>query len=591
MIRLYQETEREFVNNGLGALSDATSCIVTEERNGAFELEMIYPITGIHYDEIKNNRILMAKPNPIDQEQPFRIYQISKPMNGLVTVNAAHISYDLSGIILSPFSASSVTEALSKIDDNSSTENPFTFWTDKSTVANFTVSVPSSIRSIMGGSSGSLLDVYGGEYDYDRFIVRLYNQRGANSGVTIRYGKNLTDIKQEENIQNVYTGVYPYWSGSENTLVTLPEKTINAPGTYFVTRILALDLSGEFDEPPTEEQLRQRAEKYIESNKIGVPKVSISVSFVPLEQTEEYKDKALLERVSLCDTVTVKFPALGVDAKAEVVKTEYDVLKGKYQSIELGDARTNIADTIAQQQQSINNTPTQIRTAVENGTNWIVNGKGYMVAVKDESGNWKELCSLDVPDIQQATKVWRWNNGGFGFSDKGYNGPYKIAITQDGAIVADFITTGILTANLIKSGVLESLDGSCSINLETGGCELTGTFKAKDGQLDNAWLVLSSSGFFIEHQNKYLGGFHLSTDSSAQEVSTSVSSGSFDLSALSTGAIPGSFFITDGKSKLITDLMECSDIDCYGSLKILNKDVAWTNITVEGQSIPVLTYN
>lgn len=503
---LYPATENEFANNGYGVLSDAVSCIVTEERNGAYELEMQYPLTGIHYAQIKNNCIILAKPNVTDVPQPFRIYRISKPLNGIITVSAAHISYDLAGIVLSPFSASSVGEALVGIANNSSTPNPFTFWTDKSTTGNFSLLIPQSVRSIMGGSAGSLLDVYGGEYAYDRYTVRLYNQRGSDNGVTIRYGKNLTDINQEENIQNVYTGVYPYWNGAENDLVTLPEKIINAPGTYSVTRIMALDLTQDFEEKPSVDDLRTRADKYVSDNKIGVPTVSLTVSFVPLEQTEEYKDRAVLERVSLCDTVHVQFEQLGVDAQAEVIKTVYDVLGEKYQSIELGDAQTNIADTIAQQQQAINGTSSQIRAAVENGTNWIVNGKGYMVAVKDDAGNWKEICSLNVPDLATATKVWRWNNGGFGYSGTGYNGPYTLAITQDGAIVADFITTGTLTANIIKAGILQSLNGNTSINMETGDCNMNGVFTALNDFLGGCSFSLGGSGMDVRHGDTYIGG-------------------------------------------------------------------------------------
>lgn len=461
MILLYPQSESNFNNNGIGALSDAISCNITEERNGIYELEMQYPISGLHYSEIKNRSIIFVKPDPYRDPQPFRVYRITKPLSGQVTVYGQHISYDLSGIVVSPFSASSCLAALQGIETYSSTENPFTFWTDKSNTGNFSVDVPSSVRSLLGGTEGSILDVYKGEYEFDRWDVKLWNQRGQNSGVTIRYGKNLTDLQQDENISNIATGVYPYWKGSDNELVELPEKIVNAPGTYHFTKIIPLDFSGDFQDKPSEDQLRQRAEQYVEDNEIGVPAVSITVAFQPLEQTEEYKDIALLERINLCDTVTVEYPELGVSATAKCVKTVYDVLKDKYSSIELGEAKTNIADTIANQQKVIEETPTTsfMQQAITNATNIITGNKGGYVIMRDSNGDGEpdEILIMDTPSINTSQKVWRWNNGGLGYSSSGYNGPYSTAITQDGAIVANFITAGILNGNLIKTGRIQSL--------------------------------------------------------------------------------------------------------------------------------------
>lgn len=468
---LYESTETEFQTNGLGVLSDTISCEVTEETNGAYELTLEYPMTGIHYSEIKQRRIIFVKPNPYHDPQPFRIYRITKPLSGTVTVYAQHISYDLSGIPVSPFSSGSVVGALTGLKTNAATTNPFTFWTDKTNTGSFSVTVPTSTRTLLGGSDGSILDVFGGEYEFDRWTVWLRNNRGTNSGVSIRYGKNLTDLQQDENISNVITGIYPYWLSSEGELTELPEKIVNAPGTYNFTRISAVDFSGDFEEEPTEAELREKAEDYISSNNVGVPTVSITVEFQPLEQTEEYKDIALLERVNLCDTVNVEYSELGVSATAKCVKTTYDALKDKYISIDLGDVKTNIADTIVQQQQEINEKPSVsfLEQAVINATNWITGNKGgYVIFQRNADGQPYEILIMDTPDINTATKVWRWNNGGLGYSSNGYNGPYATAITQDGAIVADFITTGTLQANLIKSGVIQSQDGRAYFNLDTG---------------------------------------------------------------------------------------------------------------------------
>ena len=472
MILLYPENEKEFDNNGLGAISDAISCTVTEERNGLFESEIQYPVSGLHYSEIKNRSIIFVKPNPYREPEPFRIYRITKPLSGQVTIYAQHISYDLSGIPVSPFSAGSVVAAFSNFQTQSAIDNPFTFWTDKTSQGSFTVEVPSSIRSLLGGSEGSILDVYRGEYEFTRWTVKLWENRGQNNGVAIRYGKNLTDLQQDENISNIATGVYPYWKDSESSIVELPEKIVNAPGTYSFQKIIPLDLSQEFEEQPTEEQLRERAEKYVSDNNIGIPTVSIEVSFQPLEQTEEYKDIALLERVNLCDTVTVEYPELGVSTTAKCVKTVYDALKDRYISIELGEAKTNIADTIANQQQEIEAAPSVsfVQQAISNATNLITGNKGGYVVLRDTNGDKEpdEILIMDTPDVNTAQKVWRWNNGGLGFSKTGYNGPYSTAITQDGAIVANFITIGTLIGNLIKTGRIESHDGKVYFDLDAG---------------------------------------------------------------------------------------------------------------------------
>ncbi len=515
---LYSSQETRFTDNGLGILSDAVSCVVTEERNGAFELEMQYPADGLRYKDIKLRSLILAKPNPTANPQPFRVYRISKPMLGIVTVYAEHISYDLSGIPVSPFEAGSTAQAMAQLQASSAVENPFTFWTDKSTAASMKVAAPASIRSLLGGREGSVLDVYGGEYAFDRYTVRLYEQRGENRGVSIRYGKNLTDLQQEENCANVYTGAYPYWSGSEGQLVQLPEKILPAEGTYGFTRILALDLSSDFEEEPTMDQLRARAQSYMKNNRIGVPDVSLAVSFVQLEQTEEYKDLALLERVNLCDTVNVEFPALRVSAQAKCVKTIYDVLLDRYQSVELGDARTNIADTIASQQKQIERAPTitAMKQAVDSATGQITGNKGGYVVLHSSTGGKQpdEILIMDTPDIQTAKRVWRWNKAGLGYSQNGYNGPYGLAMTQDGAIVADFITAGTLSANLIKAGVLRSEDGKSYFDLESGNVNFTGSLTSRTTNFlgHEIQSKFSTDGFKITNDGKTISQLFVSED-------------------------------------------------------------------------------
>jgi phage minor structural protein len=451
---LFPSTATEFKTQGLGVLTDAISCTVTEERNGAFELTMQYPDTGVHFDETTDRCIIYAIPSPYRAPQPFRIYRITRPMDGIIMVYAQHITYDLSGVPLNPFTAINAPDALSKLSLNAAVDSPFTFWTDKSTVASFAVSTPSSTRSVLGGSSGSILDVYGGEYEWDGFTVRLYGHRGYDNGVVISYGKNLTDIEQDRNISNVATGIYPYWTNAEGALVTCDPKIVNAPGTYDFTRVVPVDFSNDFETQPTPTQLQARAEKYVEDNKIGIPKTSITASFVQLEQFSEYEDLALLEKCDLCDTVTIRYPQLGVEAKAEIVKIETDVLLERYSSVEIGDVRTNIADTIVGQQQEIKQKPseTYLREAVLALTETILGASGGAVRLLDTNsdGMPDTLYIADDPDPTKARKVWRFNHEGWGASNNGYNGPFSYGATLENGMVADFITAGTLNADLVN---------------------------------------------------------------------------------------------------------------------------------------------
>jgi phage minor structural protein len=466
---LYSPTETGFDNNGFGILSDCATCEVTEEANGIFELYMQYPMDGIHFENIQSRSIIKAKPDQFRNPQLFRVYNISKPnMNGIVNISAQHISYDLSGIAVSPFSAESVALALSGFKANAVNDCPFEFWTDKSTSAKFTVPHPASIRSRLGGVQGSIIDVYGGDYEFDNYTVRLYNNRGMDRGVSIRYGKNLVSLKQDENCQNISTGIYPYWTNQETGYVLeLPEKVINVEGDFGFEKIRTVDFTANFQEQPTADQLRRATERYIKNNEIGVPIVSLQVSFAQLQKSEEYKNLQLLERVSLFDTIRVEFPALKVSAKAKAVKIVYNVLLDRVESVALGSVRANIADTIVEQQKQIEQVPTKtdLQLAKEAATAWLTNGKGYKVERRADDGTVIDTLYLDTPDIATAVNVLRIGQSGIGFSHNGVNGPYESAWTIDGKFNADWITSGTLYGLLFKAGVIQSVDGKISIDL------------------------------------------------------------------------------------------------------------------------------
>lgn len=441
-------TVRTFETYGIGALSDCISYEVEEKRNGPYELSMEYPDTGVHYDEMGLRSIILAKPNYTDAPQPFRIYYISEPIDGRVTVNARHLSYDLSGVPVLPFTATSAGAACAGLMANAAIKTPFTVGTQVGTIADFAVDAPSSVRSWFGGKEGSLIDVYGGEWHYDGYNCTLLPARGEDRGVVIRYGVNMLDFQQEKNCEEVWTGVLPYWADEEGTVVRA--NIINIEGSFDYRRILCLDLSQDFEEQPTPAQLTARAQTYIKANNIGVPKVSLSLDFVQISE--------LSDRVDLCDTVTVEFERLDVTAKAKCIRTVWDGLKERYTTIEFGDARTDITDTISQlqveEEKQRSSVSASMLRAIANATALITGNEGGYFIVHDSNGDGfpDETLWMDTNDIETATRVWRFNQAGLGFSSSGYDGPYGLAITMDGQIVANFITAGVLRGIRIENG-------------------------------------------------------------------------------------------------------------------------------------------
>ena len=351
---LFSKTSTTFTTNGLGRL-DAISCKVIEERNGAFELEMEIAETADHASQIEADSIIVAKPSQADSLQPFRVYKLTKPINGKFTVLARHISYELNVITTMPFEIAAGTAAcantLTALKSNAVGTCPFNFSTDVVTYSSYKQTVPASIRNRIGGSEGSVLDRFGGELKWDKYNVYLYNHRGVQTPqVTLRYGKNIIDFNQEENIENTITGIVPYWIDSTGSdIVTLTEKVIEIQNasSFPYKKTVPHDFSKDFDEKPTEAQLKAKAQAYVGTSGMGVPKVSIKLSFVNLSDTVDYKDIAAFQSVSLCDNVAVQFEKLGINTTAEVIKTDYDVLREKYNYVEIGSLRDTLVTTIS----------------------------------------------------------------------------------------------------------------------------------------------------------------------------------------------------------------------------------------------------
>lgn len=477
---LYEKNESSFNHNGIGFLVDAVKCTVTEERNGSYELSLQYPITGRYYEQITDGAIIKVKTNETSDLQLFRIYKSSKPLKGIITYSAEHISYDLNGIPSLGLSIKNVTPqmAMTKAFENAALPHSFMALSDISTLNTINLPTPCGVRALLGGQQGSVLDVWGGEYEFDNFVVKLHAHRGKNNGVTIEYGKNLTDIKQESNITDCYTHLCPYVkykitdeNGEEQEqYLYLSEKviTLSVAENIGHSKAYIMDFTDRFkdSENITEEALRTKATAYANTNSLGVPKVNITVSFIQLWQTEEYKNIAPLERVNMCDTVTVHFSKLGVTATSKVIKTVYNSLNEKYESITLGDAKSSFADTVNKQTTDINNlaqaiikgqtkATEELKKAILEATNLITgHSGGYVVLNPAEKP--QEILILDAPTIEEAVNVWRWNSGGLGYSSTGYNGEYGLALTMNGAINADFITAGTINGALLQADSVES---------------------------------------------------------------------------------------------------------------------------------------
>lgn len=477
-------------NYGLGALSDAIKCEVPEGLNSSYELSLEYAADGIHAADIQPGRFIIAKPNYTDEPQIFRIYKVGKTIKGKFSVYAQHISYDLSGKVITTGSASSAPEACVLLEAQA---GAFTIDTDKTTVGAFNIDAPASVRSFFGGKAGSLLDVYGGEWYFNNYTATLKASRGIDRGVTIRYGKNLTDLSQVLDMSNLVTGVIPYYI-DPNGVKTVGTR-VDTGLEFDVPRDIALDFSTDVDPEssvPIATQLGTLATRYISNNNLISVSNAITLDFVQMQ--------GLTERVDLGDTVKIYFEPLGLAVTAKCIKTVWDVLRERYVKTSFGATRANITDTIANNVKSIERAAS--RAYVNESGQLITGNLGGYVILDDSDGDGKpdQILIMNTDDKATASQVWRFNKGGLGYGTS-YAGPFEdIALTSDGKINASRIVTGTLTANVIKAGVLSDAQGKSSINMTTGRARME-YFQAKnslellnDNNTRKGYFYVDSSG-------------------------------------------------------------------------------------------------
>lgn len=485
---LFDQSEKEFTSGGLGFLVDCTSCKVTEERNGVYECEFVYPITGPKYSLIQEKSIILATHDDTRIPQPFDIYAKSAPINGLVTFYAHHISYRLSNAVVMPFTATSCVEAMRQIQINTITDrdDDFTFWTNKTTQGDYSKTVPSIVRTTLGGEEGSILDIYGrGDYEFDKFDVRLYQNKGDDTDVEIRYGKNLINIEQKVDGSESYNAIVPYWLNEETgVIVTLPEGYVSHDdGTAYIIAV-PFAMNEYFETAPTVEVMRAKAQQLLDSSNAWVPSQSVTVNFAQLWQTEEYEQYAPLQQVKLCDTVRVYYPELGIDAVIErVVKTVYNTLLDRYDEITLDELPTTLTGLTQQQisaETSSNVSADGMKSAINLAVELMRGGLGgYIAMPADENGLPQLIYIMDSPNKSTAVNVIRLDQTGIAISRTGIT---PESWTQIYNMVSNTWTFSglIVSGNLVVTGGLNvtgdisaaNISGS---NVSTGGLNVTGS--------------------------------------------------------------------------------------------------------------------
>ena len=343
---LYEKTETAFVNNGLGRLKDTIEAKVTEERNSIYELDFSYPVSGQHFKDIQIGRIVAVTHDDSGNVQPFDIVGYSKPIDGIVTFHCTHISYRQSYMTVNGTNITSLSDAFTKLG-TATPSNPFTYWADKTStgyVGAFN-GVPKSVRSILGGVEGSLLDAYGGEYEWDRFNVKLWSQRGQYRDFTIRYGVNMMDYNDETDASNCYSSLIPYWTDGTVTIVGDKQTSSNLPPSGREACV-PLDVSEKFEDQPTKAQVNTMGASILNSGQPWLPSQNITVSFVRLQDTAEYSQFSSLLRCGLCDTIKVIFPDYQSSGNFKIVRTVWDVIGDRYEEMELGDLSISLSEAL-----------------------------------------------------------------------------------------------------------------------------------------------------------------------------------------------------------------------------------------------------
>lgn len=380
---LYDTNETAFTNNGLGRLRDCISCLVTEERNGIYELDFEYPITGANYDLIQLGRIVAVTHDDTGDVQPFDIVSYTKPIDGIVTFHCTHISYRLTYNVVSP-AAGSINSLSGAFTAFSSAvpSMPFSFVTksgDKSGFVAAADGLPHSVRQMLGGMEGSILDTFGGECEFDKWNVNWYSARGEVRGFSIRYGVNMLEFEDETDTEGAFSSCVPYWANGEQIVIgnrtTSNGSTVTGRG-----ECVPLDLTDKFETKPTKTQLQNAAKSYMNANNTSLAGQTITVSFVRLQDMVEYADFQNLMTCRLCDTINVIFPDYKTQGQFKIVKTVWNVLEKRFEEMELGTLATSLSEALGISQTGADRTSSTFSNLIVENSLYVDGNPSGMIA-------------------------------------------------------------------------------------------------------------------------------------------------------------------------------------------------------------------
>ena len=387
---LYEKNEVLFSNNGLGRLHDCITCKVTEERNGIFECDFEYPITGQNYGEIKLGRIIGATHDDTGDIQPFDIISYSRPINGVVTFHAVHISYRQSYLTVTGSNINSLADAFTLLE-SAEPSNPFSYTTDKTSSGYLAAAdgTPRTVRSLLGGVEGSILDAYGGEYKFDKFNVGLVSARGQIRDFTIRYGVNMLDYNEEGDASGTYSSVIPYWTDGTTTIIGDRQDGDNVTVTGR-GECVPLDVSDKFENAPTKAQVEAAGLAALNGKNTALPTQNIKVSFVRLQDMGEFAEYENLLQCELCDTIKVVFPGYNTSGNFKIVKTVWDALEGRFDEMELGALSTTLAEALgitnALENSSATEADVDLRTVTTSGASIALGTSNKTIEQTIETG-------------------------------------------------------------------------------------------------------------------------------------------------------------------------------------------------------------
>lgn len=431
---LFEKTETAFNNNGLGRLRECISCVVTEERNGIYECDFELPVTSSDYKDVQIGRIIGVTHDDSDDIQPFDIVSYTKPIDGIVTFHAVHISYRQSYMTVTGSNINSLSDAFTLLG-TAEPSNPFIYNTDK-TSSGYLASadgIPRTVRQMLGGIEGSILDTYGGEYEWDKWTVILHSSRGINRDFSIRYGVNMTEYNDELDNLGPYSSCIPYWQNGDVTVVgnrvDLANQTLTGRG-----ECVPLDLTDKFENQPTTAELETAAASYMSSNQTYLPAQTINVSFARLQDMGEYTELENLYKCGLCDTINVVFPDYDTKGSFKIVKTEWNVLMDRYESMELGSLSVTLSEALG-----LENTLDRSTTAMDFGIEDYITDKGT-------SGDWRYAK-------YHSGRIEAWYTGSFSstFTSSNFGGyrgdKVTVSIPDWGQTSILFMTADAITPN------------------------------------------------------------------------------------------------------------------------------------------------